>query len=305
MTTENRRRWLALYVLCAGVLMGVIDATIVNVGVYTILQVSSTGWGSTTTLALGGLAVALLAAFIARQDRVANPLIPLRLFRSRQVSGANGIQALLVVGMFGMFFLGALYLQQILGYDALEVGLAFLPATIVMGAISLRFSGPLTMRFGPVATLLPGLVAIGAALLLYARTPDHASYVVDIMPAMALLGLGAGLAFPALTIVAMSGATPSDSGLASGLVNTSVNVGGALGLAVLATSATERTHGLLAGGASAASALNSGYHLAYLISAALVGVAVVVALTVLRPRRHRAAGAALGTHAPAACGETA
>jgi MFS family permease len=278
-------------------------------GVYTILQVSSAGWGSGTTLGLGAIAIGLLAAFIARQSRVANPLMPLRLFRSRQVSGANAVQALLVVGMFGMFFLGALYLQQILGYDALEVGLAFLPGTIVMGAVSLRFSGPLTMRFGPVPTLLPGLVAIGAALLLFARTPGHASYVLDIMPAMALLGLGAGLAFPALTMVAMSGATPSDSGLASGLVNTSVNVGGALGLAVLTTSATERTHGLLAGGASAASALNSGYHLAYLIAVALVGVAFVVALTVLRPRRQRAVGSVAGaprrTRASAACGESA
>jgi EmrB/QacA subfamily drug resistance transporter len=277
-------------------------------GVYTILQVNSTGWGSTRTLTLGAIAIALLAAFIARQDRVANPLMPLRLLRSRQVAGANGIQALLVVGMFGMFFLGALYLQQILGYDALEVGLAFLPATIAMGATSLRFSGPLTMRFGPVATLLPGLIAIGTSLLLFARTPDHASYVVDILPAMALLGLGAGLAFPALTIVAMSGATPRDSGLASGLVNTSVNVGGALGLAVLATSAAGRTHGLLAGGASAASALNSGYHLAYLISAVLVAVAVGVALTVLRPRRAGAEAGAqrrLSAQDVAACGESA
>jgi MFS family permease len=177
-----------------------------------------------------------------------------------------------------------------------------------MGATSLRFSGPLAMRFGPVATLLPGLIAIGASLLLFARTPDHASYVVDIMPAMALLGLGAGLAFPALTIVAMSGATPSDSGLASGLVNTSVNVGGALGLAVLATSAAERTHGLLVGGASAASALNSGYHLAYLISAALVLVAIGVVVIVLRPRRAGAEARAqrrLTAQRMAACGESA
>jgi EmrB/QacA subfamily drug resistance transporter len=252
-------------------------------GVYTILQVSSSGWGSTRTLVLGALSAGLLTAFVIRQDRVANPLMPLRLFRSRQVSGANAVQALLVVGMFGMFFLGALWLQQILGYDALEVGLAFLPGTLFMGLISLRFSGPLAMRFGPVATLLPGLIAIGAALLLFAGTPVHATYVVDILPAMALLGVGAGLAFPALTMVAMSGATPSDSGLASGLVNTSLNVGGALGLAVLATSATERTHSLLAGGASSASALTSGYHLAYLISVALIVAAVAVVLIVLRP----------------------
>jgi EmrB/QacA subfamily drug resistance transporter len=268
-------------------------------GVYTILQVESAGWGSTETLALGGIAVALIVAFVARQDRIANPLMPLRLFRSREVSGANGVQALLVVGMFGMFFLGALYLQQILGYDALEVGLAFMPATIVMGTISLRFSEPLQTRFGPVTTLIPGLVAIGGALLLFARTPVQAAYATDILPPMALLGLGAGLAFPALTSVAMSGATPADSGMASGLVNTSLNVGGAIGLAVLATFATERTHGLLADGASAAAALNSGYHVAYLIGAVLVVAAIVLALTVLRPRA--AAGAALA----APCGESA
>ena len=151
------------------------------------------------------------------------------------------IQALLVVGMFGMFFLGALYLQRILGYDPLEVGLAFLPATIVMGMMSLRFSDPLTMRFGPRATLIAGLVLIGAGLLLFARTPVDGSYVTDILPPMILIGLGAGLGFPSLMTLAMSGATPSDSGLASGLVNTSVQVGGAIGLAVLATLATERT----------------------------------------------------------------
>jgi EmrB/QacA subfamily drug resistance transporter len=250
-------------------------------GVYTILQVGGQGWGSTQTLALGGVSIALLAAFVTRQARIPTPLMPLRLFRSREVSGANVVQALLVAGMFGMFFLGALYLQQILGYDALQVGLAFLPATLVMGAMSLRFSGRLNMRFGPQATLIPSLVSIGAGLLLFARTPVHGSYVTDVLPPMALIGLGAGLGFPSLMTLAMSGATPSDSGLASGLVNTSVQVGGAIGLAVLATFASERTHGLMADGASAASALNSGFHLAYLIGAGLVALATVVALTVV------------------------
>jgi EmrB/QacA subfamily drug resistance transporter len=254
-------------------------------GVYTILEAGEQGWGSTQTLTLGGVAVALVAAFIVRQARIANPLMPLRLFRSRNVSGANAVQALLVVGMFGMFFLGALYMQRVLAYDALEVGLAYLPATLVMGTMSFRFTGQLSIRFGPLATLIPGMVVIGLGLLLFARTPVDGSYVVDIAPAMVLLGLGAGLAFPSLMTLAMSGATPSDSGLASGLVNTSVQVGGAIGLAVLATLATERTDGLLADGESAAAALNSGYHLAYLIGAALVAVAVVVALAALRSKR--------------------
>jgi EmrB/QacA subfamily drug resistance transporter len=251
-------------------------------GVYTILEAGERGWGSLHTLGLGGLAIALVAAFVARQARIANPLMPLRLFRSRNVSGANAVQALLVVGMFGMFFLGALYLQRILGYDALEVGLAFLPWTIVMGAMSFRFTARLNMRFGPRATLIPALVVVAAGMLLFARTPVDGRYVTDVLPSMILMGFGTGLAFPSLMTLAMSGATPRDSGLASGLVNTSVQVGGAIGLAVLATLATERTDGLLAHGEPAASALNSGYHLAYLIGAALVAVAIALAVTVLR-----------------------
>ncbi len=208
--------------------------------------------------------------------------MPLRLFRSRKVSGANLVQALMVVGMFGMFFLGALYMQRVLGYDALQVGLAYLPSTIVMGTISFRLSAPLSMRYGPKATLIPGMVALGAGMLLFARTPVDASYVTDLLPPMVLIGAGAGLGFPALMMLAMSGATPEDSGLASGLVNTSVQVGGAIGLAVLATLATERTDGLLAEGHSTASALTAGYHVAYLVGAALIGVAIVIALRAFR-----------------------
>jgi EmrB/QacA subfamily drug resistance transporter len=251
-------------------------------GVYTILEVEKQGWGSSRTLGLGGISLALQAAFLIRQARISNPLMPLRLFRSRNVAGANLVQALLVAGMFSMFFLGALYMQRILHYDALQVGLAFLPATIAMGTMSLRYSNRLTMRFGPKATLIPSLVLIGGGLLLFARTPVHGSYLTDLMPPMVLLGLGAGAGFPALATLAMSGATPSDSGLASGLVNTSVQVGGAIGLAVLATLASERTNSLRGPGESAAAALNSGYHLAYLIGAALVAVAAAIALGVLR-----------------------
>jgi EmrB/QacA subfamily drug resistance transporter len=256
-------------------------------GVYTILEAGEKGWGSTQTLVLGAISISLLIAFLYRQAQIANPLMPLRLFRSRSVSGANVVQGLVVVGMFSMFFLGALYLQRILGYDALEVGLAFLPWTIVMGAMSFRFTARLNMRFGPQATLVPALVIIAAAMIFFAQTPVDGSYVTDILPAMILMGLGTGLAFPSLMMLAMSGATPQDAGLASGLVNTTVQVGGAIGLAVLATLATERTDGLIAEGDSAASALNAGYHLAYLIGAGLVGVAVVVALVMLRPAGRR------------------
>jgi EmrB/QacA subfamily drug resistance transporter len=258
-------------------------------GVYTILEVGDQGWGSTRTLGLGAIALALLAAFVVRQALIANPLMPLRLFRSRNLAGANVVQALLVVGMFGMFFLGALYLQQILGYDAFQVGLAFLPGTIVMGTMSLRFSGPLNMRFGVRATLIPSLVCIGAGMALFARTPVHATYVTHILPTQILFGLGAGLGFPGLMTFAMSGVDPRDSGLASGLVNTSVQVGGAIGLAVLATLAAERTDTLRAGGEAAASALNGGYHLAYLVGAGLVAVTIAIALVVLRPPATAAA----------------
>jgi EmrB/QacA subfamily drug resistance transporter len=268
-------------------------------GVYTILGVAEQGWASTRTLGLGAISLLLLAGFVLRQSRIENPLMPLRLFRSANVSGANLIQALLVVGMFGMFFLGALYMQRILGYDALEVGLAFLPSTIVMGTISFRYSARVNMRFGPRATLIPSMLAIGAGMLWFARTPVDGNFAVDILPAMVLFGTGAGFGFPSLMTLAMSGATPSDSGLASGLVNTSVQVGGAIGLAVLATLATERTEGLLSNGEASAAALNSGYHLAYLIGACLVGVALVVALLVLRPAQPPATEQESGGHGSA------
>ena len=170
--------------------------------------------------------------------------MPLGIFRNRNLSGANVIQALLVAGMFGMFFLGALYLQRILDYDALQVGLAFLPATVAMGTLSLGFSEKLIMRFGPKTTLIPGVAMIGAGLLLFASTPVDGNYLTDLLPPMLLVGVGVGTAFPSLMTLAMSGAGPSEAGLASGVVNTSMQVGGAIGLAVLATLASERTDAL-------------------------------------------------------------
>ena len=258
--------------------------------VYTIVEpAADLGWGAGRTLLLGAGALALLVAFVVREATASNPLIPLRIFRSRNVSGANAIQALFVAGMFGMFFLGALYLQRVLGYDALETGLAFLPVTIMIGALSLRYAERLIMRFGARATLLPGLVLIGAGLGLFAQVPVDGSYVTDVLPTMLLLGTGAGLSFPALMTLAMSGATPSDAGLASGLVNTSLQVGGALGLAVLATLSATRSESLIEQGAGNAAALTEGYQLAFLIGAGLVVAAIAVALTVLQPERPVAA----------------
>jgi EmrB/QacA subfamily drug resistance transporter len=251
-------------------------------GVYTILEVSKYGWTSTHTLGLGAVSIALLAAFLVRQARIENPLMPLRIFRSRNVAGANVVVAFEVVGMFGMFFLGALYLQRVLGYNALHVGLAFLPTTIVMGTMSLRVAGPLTLRFGARNMLITSLVAIVAGLFLFTQTPADGTYVTNILPAMLLVGLGAGLGFPATMALAMSSATPADSGLASGLINTSVQVGGAVGLAVLATLASDRTKARLAAGASNPAALTSGYHLAYLVGAVLLTSAIAVAVIVVR-----------------------
>jgi EmrB/QacA subfamily drug resistance transporter len=253
------------------------------IGVYAILQVSDKGWGSTEVLGLGAVSLVLLTAFVLRQARIANPLMPLRLFHSRNVSGANLVLILLVVGMFGMFFLGALYLQRILGYSPLEVGLVFLPATLVMGTMSLYVSGPVAMRFGARRVLVVALISLGGAMLLFARTPVDGRFAIDLLPLMLLFGFGAGLAFPLLMQLAMSGATPADMGLASGLANTTPQIGGAVGLAVLATLAANRTDTLLGQGESAAAALNGGFHLAYLVGAALLLGAIAVVLTVLQP----------------------
>jgi MFS family permease len=257
-------------------------------GVYTIVEPAADyGWGAGQTLVLGVTSLGLLVAFVVREATARNPLIPLRIFRSRSVTGANIIQALTVAGMFGMFFLGVLYLQRVLGYDALQTGLAFLPTTIVMGTLSVRYSERLIMRFGARRTLLPGLVLIAAGLALFARVPVDGNYLIDVLPSTILLGVGIGSSFPALMTLAMSGATHSDAGLASGLLNTTVQVGAAVGLAVLATLSGTRTEELIENGEFTVAALTEGYQLAFLIGAALVVVAIAVAVTVLESE-HRA-----------------
>ncbi len=252
------------------------------IAVYAIVETTSYSWGSAHTLGFGGLAVALLIGFVVRQARAANPLVPLRVFRSVDVTGANLIQMLMVAGMFGVFFLGALYLQQVLGYDPLQVGLAFLPVALGIAGMSLGASAALIQRFGARVTMVPGLVLMAAGLLLFRGASQHAAYLSDLLPALLPLGIGAGLAFPSLMTLAMSTATPEDSGLVSGLVNTTQQVGGALGLSVLATLSASRTSNLRAGGESAAASLTGGYHLAFGIAAALMIVAIVLAVALLR-----------------------
>jgi EmrB/QacA subfamily drug resistance transporter len=251
-------------------------------GVYTIVEAGSNGWGSAQTLGQGAVALALMAFFLARQAAAAQPLLPLRLFRSRNVAGANVILMLLVAGLFGMFFLGSLYMERVLGYEAIEIGLAFLPVSVGIGVLSLFVSPRLGLRFGPRAVLLGGLTLITLALLWMARLPVDGGYAVDLLPAMLLLGAGAGISFPQIMTLAMSAATPQDSGLLSGLINTTQQVGAAVGLAVLATLATERSEELVRDGASGASALTSGYTLAFAIGAGFVIAAVAVAVVLLR-----------------------
>jgi EmrB/QacA subfamily drug resistance transporter len=257
--------------------------------VYTIVEASRYSWGSVHTLGLGVVALALLGGFVWRQASAKNPLISLRVFRSRTVTGANLIQILMVAGMFGMFFLGALYMQRVLRYDAIEVGLAFLPVALGIAVMSLGFSARLINRFGGRSTLLPGLALLAAGLVLFSGAPLHAHYVTDLLPSMVLLGIGAGLAFPSLMTLAMSTATPEDSGLVSGLVNTTQQVGGALGLAVLATLSAAQASSARAQGRSVADSLTSGYHAAFAIGGGLVVAAIVVAAVLLRPEARATA----------------
>jgi EmrB/QacA subfamily drug resistance transporter len=255
-------------------------------GVFTIIDpAAQQGWLAARTLGLGACSLVLLGGFILRQRTARHPLMPLRIFASRNVTGANLVQVLGTAGMFGMFFLGSLYLRQILGYDPLQIGLAFLPVAVVMGALSVRYTDRLVMRFGARTLIFPGFGLIAAGLALFALAPaGGGGYLSHIFPVALLVGAGAGLSFPALMTLAMAGATPQDAGLASGLVNTTAQIGGALGLAVLATVSASRTSTLIAQGRPAAAALTGGYHLAFWIACGLVIAAIVVAATILRPQ---------------------
>jgi MFS family permease len=253
------------------------------ISVYAIVGVTDHGWGSAHTVSFGVLSLVLLVGFVAHQASAATPILPLRVFRSRLLGGANLVQALMVAGMFGFLFLGTLYVRRVLGYDAMTTGLAFLPTPAAIAAVSLCFSAPLNARFGERRVLLAGLCLIGAGLALLARAPADGTYAMDVLPVMLLLGVGFGSAMPALTALAMAGAAPEDSGLASGLFNTTQQVSSALGLAVLATLATSRTEYLLAVGQGMASALTGGYNLAFAVGAGFMVAGTAIAVLLLRP----------------------
>ena len=250
--------------------------------VYAIVKGNDVGWATGRTLGLLGAAVVLLVAFLVTETRVAKPLMPLGMFRFRNISVGNGIGVMWATAMFAWFFLSALYLQKVLGYDALEVGLAYLPTTIIMAACSLGISAKLVVRFGTRLPIAAGMVLATIGLVLFARAPVAGSFATDVLPGMVLLGFGAGIAFNPLLLAAMSDVEPSRAGLASGLVNTAFMMGGALGLAILASIAAARTDSLTASGRSDVAALNGGYQVAFLVGAIFAAIAGALAAA-LRP----------------------
>jgi EmrB/QacA subfamily drug resistance transporter len=265
--------------------------------VYAIVNGNQQGWTSARTLGMLGGAIALMAAFLIIETRVSQPLMPLGLWKLRNVASANITGMLLAGAMFAWFFLSALYLQRVLGYSALEVGFAFLPGTLLWGASSLLLSDKLVMRFGIKPPLLAGLGFYLVALLLFSRAPVDGNFFVDVLPAMLVLGIGGGITFNPILLAAMSGVEPGEAGLASGVVNTSFMMGGALGLAILASVAASRTESLAGSGDGPLAALNGGYHLAFLIGAVFALLAAVVAAALIHAEAP--AGAHAGDAVPA------
>ena len=253
------------------------------VAVYAIVNGNRVGWVTGQTLGLLAVAVGLLALFLVIESRVQAPLVPLRLFRLRNLATANVIGVLSAAAMFAWFFLSALYLQLVLGYSPLQVGLAFLPANLLVGGFSIGISAKLVMRFGIRPPLIAGMLFWTVGFLLFARVPVNGDYLTDVLPAMLVLGVGAGIGFNPVLLAAMNDVEPTEAGLASGVVNTSFMMGGALGLAVLASAAASRSSTLTAQGQSQAAALTGGYQVAFLIGAAFTLIAAVLAALVLRP----------------------
>jgi EmrB/QacA subfamily drug resistance transporter len=270
--------------------LGAVTVTVaLMLAVYAIVNGNQAGWTSAQTLGLLAAAASLLGAFLVIESRVSSPLMPLSLFRLRNVATANVVGVLWAAAMFAWFFLSALYLQQVLGYSPLQVGLAFLPANLIMGAFSLGLSAKLVMRFGIRGPLAAGLLLAAVGLALFVRAPVGGTFVVDVLPSMILLGFGAGMALNPVLLAAMSDVRPEESGLASGIVNTSFMMGGALGLAVLASLAASRTSSLRADGEDLLTSLTGGYHLAFAVGAVFAATAAVLGAVLLRSGQAEAA----------------
>jgi EmrB/QacA subfamily drug resistance transporter len=253
--------------------------------IYAIVQASGHGWGSTPVLGFGALAAALMAAFLTVEARIENPIMPLRILRLPGLVGSSVVRGFLVTGMYSTFFLGTLYLEHVRHYGALQTGLAFLPWTVTVGILSLGITARLVARFGSMRVLLSGMVTVVAGLVLLTTAGVHTSFFPTMFLAYLCIGLGIGSAFMPLLSIAMADVPAADAGLGSGLINVSQQVAGALGLAVLGTIATNRTHALQAQHRALATSLVDGYHLAFTIGAASVTLGILTALVVLRTRR--------------------
>jgi EmrB/QacA subfamily drug resistance transporter len=262
--------------------------------VYAIVNGNQKGWTSAETLGVLGAAAVLFGVFLAVESHVRAPLVPLRLFKLRNLSTASGVGVLWSGAMFAWFFMTALYLQLVLGYSPLQIGLAFLPGNVIMGALSIGLSAKLVMRYGIRKPLTTGLLLASAGLLLLVRAPVDGTFVADVLPSMILLGLGAGMAFNPVLLAAMGDVDPAEAGLASGVVNTSFMMGGAVGLAVLASAAASRTSTLVAAGHSEIAALTGGYHLAFLLGAIFAAAAAIIGALLIRENAPAA------SHEPAA-----
>jgi EmrB/QacA subfamily drug resistance transporter len=254
-------------------------------GAFAIVKSSEYGVLSARTLGTAGAAAVLLASFLVLEGRISNPIMPLRILKLKLLMGSSLVRGLLVTGMFSAFFLGSLYLERVLGYNAIDTGLAFMPLTISIAVMSMGLSARAMNRFGSVATLAAGLGGIIVGLLLLASQGLHAAYFPGIFFAFLALGLGAGSSFMPLLTIGMSDTPKQDAGLASGIINVSVQLFGAIGLATLGTIATDHTKALTASGHGALEALTGGYHLAYLVGAIAVGAGIVAATLLLRPPR--------------------
>ena len=253
--------------------------------IYGIVKGNEAGWTSARTIGLLGAGVALFIVFVLIEAFADAPLMPLGLFRFRNLSNASVIGALWSAAMFAWFFVSSLYMQLVLGYSAMQVGLAFLPANLIMAAFSLGLSAKMVMRFGNRLPLAVGLALASAGLTLFAFSPVEGNFFLHVLPAMTVLGVGCGMALNPVLLVAMSEVAPGDSGLASGVVNTAFMMGGSLGLAVLVSASAARTENLLAAGSAMPVALTGGYQLAFAFAAIFAAVAAFLGAVLLRGER--------------------